>query len=81
MAVKYFHWQQNRPNGHKIYLDFPLQDPPKFTQNWYFCLENKPSGNPARGGGRASQGPFSIIVESSRLEALHFGADIQNVES
>jgi hypothetical protein len=23
-----------------------LQDPPKFTQNWEFWFENKPSGNP-----------------------------------
>jgi hypothetical protein len=23
-----------------------LQDPPKFTQNWDFWFENKPSGNP-----------------------------------
>jgi hypothetical protein len=25
---------------------FPLQDPPKFTQNWDFWFENKPSGSP-----------------------------------
>jgi hypothetical protein len=32
MAIKYFHLPLNRPNGHKIYQDFPLQDPPKFIQ-------------------------------------------------
>jgi hypothetical protein len=32
MAVK-------RPNGHKTYQDYPLQDPPKFTQIWIFGLK------------------------------------------
>jgi hypothetical protein len=27
MTIKYFQWSQNRPNEHKIYQDFPLQDP------------------------------------------------------
>jgi hypothetical protein len=39
MAIKYFQWQLNRPNGHKIYQDFPLQDPPKFTQIGIFGLK------------------------------------------
>jgi hypothetical protein len=46
MAIKYFQWPQNRPNDHKIFQDFPLQDPPKFTQIGIFGLKNKPSGNP-----------------------------------
>jgi hypothetical protein len=37
---------ENMPHDHKIYQDFSLQDPPKFTQNWDFWFENKPSGNP-----------------------------------
>jgi hypothetical protein len=36
MAIKYF---QYRPNGHKIYQDFPLQDPPKFTKIGIFGLK------------------------------------------
>jgi hypothetical protein len=32
MAIEYFQWLQNRPNGHKDYQDFQLLDPPKFTQ-------------------------------------------------
>jgi hypothetical protein len=32
MVIKYFQWPHNRPNDHKIYQDFPLQEPPKFTQ-------------------------------------------------
>jgi hypothetical protein len=24
---------------HKIYQPLPLQDPPKFTQSWIFCLK------------------------------------------
>jgi hypothetical protein len=46
MAIKYFQWPLNRPNGHKIYQHFPLQDPPKFTQIGMFWFENKPSGIP-----------------------------------
>jgi hypothetical protein len=33
-----------------MYQDFTLQDPPKFTQNWDFWFENKPSGNPGSDG-------------------------------
>jgi hypothetical protein len=29
----------NRPNGHEIYQDFPLQDPPKFIQIGIFGLK------------------------------------------
>jgi hypothetical protein len=32
-----------------MYLDSPLQDPPKFTQNWEFWFEIKPYGNPGLG--------------------------------
>jgi hypothetical protein len=39
MAIKYFQWPQNRPNGHKIYQHFPLQYPPKFTQIGIFGLK------------------------------------------
>jgi hypothetical protein len=39
-AIKYFQFP-NRPNGHKIYQHFPLQDPPKFTQIGNFWFENK----------------------------------------
>jgi hypothetical protein len=35
MTLKYFQWPLNRPNGHKINQDFPLQDPPKFTQSGF----------------------------------------------
>jgi hypothetical protein len=31
------------------YQHFPLHGPPKFTQNWEFCFEKLPSGNPAYG--------------------------------
>jgi hypothetical protein len=33
-----------RPNGHEINQQLPLQDPPKFTQNWDCWFENIPSG-------------------------------------
>jgi hypothetical protein len=36
----YKKWPQNGPNGHKIYQHLPLQDSPKFTQNWDFWYEN-----------------------------------------
>jgi hypothetical protein len=39
MAIKYFQWQKNRPNGQKICQDFPLQAPPKFTQIGIFGLK------------------------------------------
>jgi hypothetical protein len=45
MAIKYFQWPQNRTNDHKIFQDFPLQDPPKFTKIGIFGLKNIPSGN------------------------------------
>jgi hypothetical protein len=32
MTTKFIRYPQNRPNGHKICRDFPLQDPTKFTQ-------------------------------------------------
>jgi hypothetical protein len=38
MAIKYFQWPYNRPNGHKLNQHFPLQDPPKFTQIGIFGL-------------------------------------------
>jgi hypothetical protein len=46
MAIKYFQLLKNGPNGHKIYQDFSLKVPQKFTQIWDFWFENKPSGNP-----------------------------------
>jgi hypothetical protein len=39
MAIKYFQWPYNRSNGHKIYQDFQLQDPSKFTQIGIFGLK------------------------------------------
>jgi hypothetical protein len=39
MTIKYFQWPLNRPNGHRKYLDFPLQDPPKFTKIGIFGLK------------------------------------------
>jgi hypothetical protein len=36
---KYTKSPQKMPNGHKIYLHFPFQDPPKFTQSWIFGLK------------------------------------------
>jgi hypothetical protein len=39
MATKYFQWPYNRPNGRKIYQDFPLQGPQKFTQIGIFGLK------------------------------------------
>jgi hypothetical protein len=37
----------NGVNYHKIYLNLPLQEPPKFTQIGIFGMKiNKPSGNP-----------------------------------
>jgi hypothetical protein len=39
MVIKYFQWSKNRPNGHKRSQDFPLQDPPKFTQSGIFGLK------------------------------------------
>jgi hypothetical protein len=39
MAIKYFKWPQNRPNGNKIYQHFPLEDPPKFPKIGIFGLK------------------------------------------
>jgi hypothetical protein len=39
MAIKYFQWPLNRPNDNKIDQDFPLPDPPKFTQIGIFGLK------------------------------------------
>jgi hypothetical protein len=39
MATKYMKWQKNRQDGYKIYLNLPLQDPPKFYQIWFFGLK------------------------------------------
>jgi hypothetical protein len=39
ITISYSKW-------HKIYQHLPLQDPSKFTQNWYFWFEKTPSGNP-----------------------------------
>jgi hypothetical protein len=46
MAIRYFQWPQNRPNGHKIYQDFPLPDPPKFTQIGIFGLKTNHLATP-----------------------------------
>jgi hypothetical protein len=32
-------WPYYIPNGHKIYQNFPFQDPPKFTQILIFGLK------------------------------------------
>jgi hypothetical protein len=47
MALKYTKLPQNISNEHKIYQHFPLQDPPKYTQNAIFGIKSKPSGKPA----------------------------------
>jgi hypothetical protein len=39
ITIKYIKWPQNISNGHKIYQQFPLQDPPKFTQIGIFGLK------------------------------------------
>jgi hypothetical protein len=39
IEMKYFQRPLNRPNGDKIYQDFPYQDPPKFTQMGILGLE------------------------------------------
>jgi hypothetical protein len=39
MAIKYFQWPLNRPNGQNICQDFPLQDPQKFSQIGIFGLK------------------------------------------
>jgi hypothetical protein len=46
MSQKFSIWSYNNPNGHKKYIYFPLQGPPKFIQIGIFWCENKPSGNP-----------------------------------
>jgi hypothetical protein len=46
MVFKYPKSSYDIPSGHKIYKRFPIWGPPKFTQNWDFWVENKPSGNP-----------------------------------
>jgi hypothetical protein len=38
-AINYTKWQQNIPNGHKIFKHFPLQSPPKITQSGIFGLK------------------------------------------
>jgi hypothetical protein len=48
MATKYTVWPKNRQNSHTKCQHLPLQDLPKFTQIWIFCLhKNIPSGNSA----------------------------------
>jgi hypothetical protein len=39
MAIKYFQWPLNRPNGHKINQDFPKQYAPKFIQRGILGLK------------------------------------------
>jgi hypothetical protein len=39
MAGKFTKSPENLPNGHKICQQFPLQDPPKFTQIGIFGLK------------------------------------------
>jgi hypothetical protein len=36
---KYMKWHLNVPNGHKISQHPSLQDTPKFTQIWIFCMK------------------------------------------
>jgi hypothetical protein len=38
-AIQYTKWQQNRPKGHKRYQHLSMQDTPKLTQIWNFCLK------------------------------------------
>jgi hypothetical protein len=38
-AIKHTKWPENGPNGYKIYLYLPLQDPLKFTQFGIFGLK------------------------------------------
>jgi hypothetical protein len=53
---RYIKWPLNisngrkigRPNGHRIYQDFPLQDPPKFTKIGIFCLKTNHMATPAK---------------------------------
>jgi hypothetical protein len=48
-----------------------LQDPPKFTQNWDFWFENKPSGNPApKRDGTIELG--SLTLKNRRTEMFFF---------
>jgi hypothetical protein len=53
MGEKYTKWLQNTTNGHKLYQNLQLQDPPssiarpsKIYPNWNFGFENISSGNP-----------------------------------
>jgi hypothetical protein len=43
---KYTKREYTISNAHKIYQQFPIQDPPKNYQKWDFWFENIPSGNP-----------------------------------
>jgi hypothetical protein len=47
ITTKYTEWPFNWPNCHKVFQHLPLQGHPKFTQDWDFWFENKPSGSPA----------------------------------
>jgi hypothetical protein len=39
MAIKYTQWPQNEQDGPKNTKHLPLQDLPKFTQIYIFCLK------------------------------------------
>jgi hypothetical protein len=45
-CIRYTKWQSNIPSGHKMYHNFPLQGPPKFTPIRIFGSANIQSGNP-----------------------------------
>jgi hypothetical protein len=49
MVIKYTKWPYNSTKGQilKICQQVPIKDPTKFSSNWDFWFENKPSGNPA----------------------------------
>jgi hypothetical protein len=46
MTIKYTKWPHNTPNGHKMYQQMPLQEPPKFTQIEIFGLKINRLANP-----------------------------------
>jgi hypothetical protein len=69
VATKYTKWPHNIPNGHKINQQFPLQDPPKFTQIGIFGL--KTNHLAALNGtlfGGLTKNRLKLFVTSARCE-------------
>jgi hypothetical protein len=64
---------QNVLNGHKIsqisikYLNIFQSKAPKIYPNWDFGFENKPSGNPGRGGNL-----LHVSATKDTREAIYF---------